>query len=87
MAKEQHIDLVIVVNGQPLPLEVNLNEPLQAVVNEALARTGNSGQPAQNWELRDASGSILDLTRRVGEFHFQEQTKLFLSLKAGVGGC
>lgn len=87
MARDQHVDLLIVVNGQPISLEANQNEPLRALVNEALGKSGNSGQPAENWELRDAAGNILDLNRRVGDFQFKEGTKLFLSLKAGVGGA
>jgi uncharacterized protein DUF2604 len=87
MAKEQHVELVVVVNGQPLPLEVNVSETLRELVTIALERSGNSGQPAENWELRDAEGHVLNLDRSVGEFNFKEGTKLFLSLKAGVGGA
>lgn len=86
MAKENHIELLIVVNGQPVPLEVSLDEPLRAVVSQALAKSGNAGQPAENWDLRDDEGHLLDLQKKVSDFHFSEGTKLFLSLKAGVGG-
>jgi hypothetical protein len=84
--KDHDVDLIIVVNGQPIPLEAKNHELLRTVVHQALEKSGNSGQPIDNWELRDGSGNILDLARKVGDFHFQDGTKLFLSLKAGVGG-
>lgn len=84
---QEHIQLVIVVNGQPVSLDANLHQPLRSVVDQALAKSGNSGQPPENWELRDSEGHLLDLSKRVGDFGFIEGTKLFLSLKAGVGGA
>jgi hypothetical protein len=86
MPKDNHVDLIIIVNGQPIALEVSVNEPLKAAVHQALAKSGNSGQPIENWELRDGAGNILDLSHKVGTFHFPDGTKLFLSLKAGIGG-
>jgi hypothetical protein len=80
------LDLVVVVNGQPATVEANPNAPLRPVVEKALHATGNSGQPAENWELRDAAGVELDLTRKVKDFNFPPGTRLFLNLKAGVGG-
>jgi hypothetical protein len=87
MPRDQVIQILVVVNGQPVHLEASLNESLKTLVDQALTKSGNSGQPAQNWVLRDSEGHELDLDRLVGEFHFKEGTKLFLSLKAGVGGC
>lgn len=78
--------LVVVINGQPFPITANVNEPLRVVVVKALAESKNSGQPAENWELRDEAGALLDLAQKVGEFHFAPGAKLFLSLKAGIGG-
>ena len=84
--KDGDIDLIIVVNGQPIPIDAHPQEPLHTVAQQALNNSGNSGQPLQNWEMRDGAGNVLDLARKIGEFHFQDGTKLFLSLKAGVGG-
>jgi len=84
--KDGDVDLIIIVNGQPVPIDANANEPLRTVAQQALDKTGNSGQPLQNWEMRDSGGNILDLDRKVGDFHFPDGTKLFLNLKAGVGG-
>lgn len=84
--KDNDIDLIVVVNGQPIPIEAKKHELLRTVAEHALVKSGNSGQPIDNWEMRDATGNILDLGRTVGEYHFHDGTKIFLSLKAGVGG-
>jgi hypothetical protein len=87
MAKKTNKDtLTIVVNGQPVELEANENAPLKTVIGKALEKSGNVGQPAENWELKDASGALLDLDKKIGEYHFADGVKLFLSLKAGVAG-
>lgn len=81
------IDIVVVVNGQPIPIEkANIHAPLRTVVVEALNKSGNSGQPPENWELRDASGQVLDISRKLEDYNIQPGAKLFLNLKAGVGG-
>jgi hypothetical protein len=86
MPPATHIELVIVVNGQPTPLSANPNQPLQSLIGRALAESGNTGQPPENWELRDEAGNLLDLSAKIGSFGFASGTKLFLNLKAGVGG-
>ena len=82
---QQH-QLTIVVNGQPTEVRVHAEEKLRAVVAKALDQTGNTGQPPENWELRDPRGTPLDLDRDVDDFHFPAGTRLFLNLKAGIGG-
>jgi hypothetical protein len=81
------IALTVVVNGTPTLVEANTNAPLQGVIVQALAQTDNSGQPPQNWELRDAAGQVFpDPSAKIGSFGFTADTRLFLNLKAGVGG-
>lgn len=79
-------ELTIVVNGQPTVVSVNPEAPLHTVIPKALEQTGNVGQPPENWELRDVSGTLLDLTREISSYSFTNQTRLFLNLKAGIGG-
>lgn len=86
MPNPNEIDLIVVVNGQPTPVTANLQAPLRTAIEHALQASGNSGQPIDNWEMRDGSGQILDPTRKIGEFGFLPGVTLFLSLKAGVGG-
>jgi hypothetical protein len=81
------ISLAVVVNGQPTIVEANLNAPLKSIVPRALEQTGNTGQPPENWELRDAAGVVLqDIDKKIRDFHFPPDVRLFLNLKAGVGG-
>lgn len=78
--------LTIVVNGKAVEVDVNENAPLQTAIPKALHESQNQGQPPENWELRDADGNLLDLHKKIGAYGFTDQTKLFLNLKAGVGG-
>lgn len=86
MSHPNEVDLTIVVNGQAVSVKANSHAPLQTAALHALQQSGNSGQPIENWELRDASGQVLDAARKVGDFEFPAGTSLFLNLKAGVGG-
>jgi hypothetical protein len=81
-----HIDIAIIVNGQPAVVSANLHSPLRSVIPKALEDTGNTGQPPENWELRDSGGTLLDTTHKIESFNFPAGVRLFLSLKAGVGG-
>lgn len=85
MASEKEL-LTIIVNGVPAVVERNVNAPLRSAVEKALTQTSNVGQPLENWELRDGNGNLLDLDRKISEFNFPNDVKLFLSLKAGIGG-
>ena len=83
---DKRIELIIVVNGQPVPEKASLDEQVGEIVARALKESGNSGQPIGSWELRDDSGQIVDMGRKIGDLGFKEGEKLFLNLKAGVGG-
>ena len=78
--------ITVIVNGTPTEVEANEHAPLRTIIPRALEQTGNSGQPPDQWELKDALGNLLDLDRKIGDYNFPEDVKLFLSLKAGVGG-
>ncbi len=83
---DKKVDLVIVVNGDPTPVDANIHAPLRTIVARVLGSTGNVGQPPENWELRDQGGTLLELDRTIGDFGLTDGTRLFLNLKAGVGG-
>jgi hypothetical protein len=86
MASKQ-IEIAVVVNGQPTVVHANPNSPLKSVIPKALEATGNTGQPPENWELRDANGTLLDGSKKIESFGFPPDVQLFLNLKAGVGGA
>ncbi len=88
MAREKNqVELLVVVNGQPTTVTANRNAPLHSIIGHALAQTGNAaGQSPENWELRDDAGAVLPGDQKIGDFGFPEDARLFLNLKAGVGG-
>lgn len=84
--RAEKFEIAVIVNGQPVLVETNANAPLQTVVVHALNASGNSGQPPENWELRDEAGNLLDPQDKLSAHGLGPDSKLFLSLKAGVGG-
>lgn len=86
MANKNEITLTVVVNGRPTDVTENVKALLKAIIPRALEQTNTHGQPPENWELRDAAGVELPLDQPIESFNFPPGTKLFLNLKAGVGG-
>jgi hypothetical protein len=84
---QQNIDLVVVVSGQSERLKVNVHQTLAHLVHEALQRSGNQGQDSSSWELRTENGGLLDQSLTVAAAGIQAGVTLFLSPKAGAGGC
>ncbi len=82
----QKESLSVIVNGTTYAIEANVEAPVLVVIEKALIDSGNQGQPPQNWELRDAAGNLLDPHKKLEDYHLPNGAKLFLSLKAGVGG-
>ena len=86
MSTTKKISITIVVNGQPTVVDTIEDAPLSTIIPDALRQTENSGQPPENWELRDADGTLLDLDKKIEDYGFPPKIRLFLNLKAGVGG-
>ncbi|MDE2933828.1 MAG: DUF2604 domain-containing protein [Chloroflexota bacterium] len=86
MPTPKKIFISVVVNGQLTVVESTEDQPVGQIIPDALRQTGNSGQPPKDWELRDSDGNLLDLNKTIGDYGFDEKTRLFLNLKAGVGG-
>ena len=75
------------LNGTPTLVEANVNQPLHAIKGKALSQTSNAaGQPPENWEFRDAPGAVIDESKKIGELGLTDGSRVFLNLKAGVGG-
>ena len=83
---DKQIEFTIIVNGQPVSVKIDQYAEIGEAVLQALDKSGNSGQPIENWELRDASGHPIDTGQKIAESNIKEGAKLFLNLKAGVGG-
>ena len=86
MPSNQNIDVTVVVSGQPERLKVNVNQSLEHLVHEALQKSGNTGQPPSEWELRTEDGTLLDQSDTAGSAGLSDGITVFLSPKAGAGG-
>lgn len=84
--KPNQIHLVFIVNGKETLVDnINSNQPLKGVVERALAQTGNSGRPIEDWLVK-LNNIDLDISRKIEDFRFPVDVKIFLSLKSGVDG-
>lgn len=83
---DNKIDLVVVVSGEPIDVDVNPNQKAEQILREALRRSGNEGRPLEEWELKREDGSLIDPSVRVSELGLADGTRLFLSPKASAGG-
>lgn len=86
MAKNENLDVTVVVSGQSTTIRVNLHQSVEQLVKEALKESGNKGQPPDQWELRTADGTLVDQGLSIGSAGIVAGTTLFLSPRAGVGG-
>ena len=86
MTTQKKISITVIVNGQPTVVDAVENDPLGAIIPDALRQTAQLGQPPENWEIRDADGNLLDPDKKIGDYGFPPKVRLFLNLKAGVGG-
>jgi hypothetical protein len=85
---DNKIILVFIINGQDFPFaDVNIKAPLKVAVHKVLTDTGNTGRPFEEWEVRDASGALIDSSRTPQDLRMANGSRLFLSLKVGAGGA
>lgn len=84
--KDHKVQLIFIINGQDYPVEVNINAVLMEAVKRALAESNNTGREPDEWEVRDATGVLLETNRTPKDLGLHEGTRLFLSLRVGAGG-
>jgi hypothetical protein len=83
---ENKFKLTIVVQGKPYNDEFNVNQPLQAIAQKALAATNNTGRPLTDWKLTTTTGQVLSYDIKLGDSGVQNGATLFLDLREGGGG-
>lgn len=84
---DKHLDLVVVVSGEPVTVEINGKQTVAQLIHKALQHSGNQGQDPDQWELRTQSGELLDPASHLGSVGIHEGTTLFLNPRAAAGGC
>jgi hypothetical protein len=82
----QKFTLVFIINGQDFPIHVDPKLPLSVAVQRVLQESGNTGRPPEEWEVRDASGVLLETHRTPHELGLRDGARLFVSLRVGAGG-
>jgi hypothetical protein len=86
MAPDNKIELIFVVNGNPVPQEANVNQPLHAVLGAVLAAAGVVGEADKDrWEFK-LNDQPVDSAKKVGELGLKPGAKIFLNSKAGAVG-
>ncbi len=83
---EDHETLIFIINGQDYAVPTDFNAPLKVAVQRALQVSGNTGRPADEWEVRDIKGVLLDAQRTPRELRLHNRARVFLSLQVGAGG-
>ena len=87
MKQHNKITLIFIVNGVDVPVEANLNQPLNVARNKALEESNNTGRPVDEWEVHNDEGLALDSDQKVEDLDLKEGDRLFLNLKVGAGGA
>ena len=84
--KNHKLRIVFIINGVDFSIDANVNAPLMEAVQQALAESKNTGRESDEWEVRDASGVLLEKHRTPKDIGLLEGVRLFLSLRVGAGG-
>ncbi len=83
---DNKLQLVFIVNGNPVPREVNINQPLDAVLGPLLVAAGVAGDADKDkWQFK-FNDQPLDASKKIGELGLPAGAQIFVSLKAGVVG-
>lgn len=82
---DKKITITFIVNGEAVPITVNLNAPLKSAVEKVLTESENTGRPFSDWQVK-LNGQVLDLGNKIEDLHLPENAELLLSLKTGEGG-
>jgi hypothetical protein len=85
-ASHRSITIIFIINGQDVAVDVNLEAPLSSAVHRALAQSGNTGRPPDEWEVRDTDGILLEQNRTIEDLGLISGARVFLSLRVGAGG-
>ena len=86
MASSNKFQLIFIVNGTPVPQEVNQNQPLHAVLGALLVAAGVGGDADKDrWEFK-FNDQPLDSNKKIIELGLPAGAQIFVNLKAGVVG-
>jgi hypothetical protein len=78
--------ITIVVGGDDQKLQVKPNDIAKDVLEAALKKAKNAGQPVDDWELKTEAGVALNLGATLAQLNIGKDEILFASLKIGAAG-
>jgi hypothetical protein len=78
--------ITIVVGGEDQKLQVKPDDIAKDVLEQALKKSKNVGQPVDDWELKTEAGVPLLLTATLAQLNVGKDETLFASLKIGAAG-
>lgn len=78
--------IIVVVGGDDQKLQVKPNEIAKKVLEAALKKAKNAGQPIDDWELKTEAGVALNLAATLAQLNIGKDETLFASLKVGAAG-
>ncbi len=81
---ENQVTLTVIVGSDEYAVPANQHAPLHTIIPEALKLSHNTARQPDEWDLKDAPGNLLDRNMKIEDL--PEGAKIFLSLKAGIGG-
>jgi hypothetical protein len=83
-----HMGLIAIINGWDVEVKgMPVGRSLDEVRRIALKISNHTGQPAEQWEIRDETGQLLDPAQSIAETGWKPNERFFLTLKMGAGGA
>jgi hypothetical protein len=79
----RRVRITVVVTGRPQTAELDDDCPLWHLKKSALIRSGNTGRPVTDWEIRDQTGKSWPEFYRLDQVQAPDNI-LFLNLKPGT---
>ncbi|MCL5405875.1 MAG: DUF2604 domain-containing protein [Deltaproteobacteria bacterium] len=82
---EHEITIIFRINGEDVRVEVNENSLLLSAISKALAESGNTSRPPEEWGAY-RQGSPLDPKAKIEELGLRDGELIELTLKVAAGG-
>ena len=88
MGTRNKINVIFIIGGDEINVEANIHEPLHVARNAALSKSKETGRKDPNeWDIKDENKNLLDPSKKVETFNFQENVRLYLVPRVSGGGC
>lgn len=83
--QREHHTVKVVVDGVPVEVEYEENEPVGDLIPRALEEAGHVYKKEDHWQIK-YEGKVLNLKEKICDLKLPKDAVLFLSLEAGTLG-